>query len=55
MGVLLAIPIVLASDQKVLAVAAEPLGGWPGLVLLAGIAVWLCWTAGRAPGKVSGA
>ncbi len=55
MGVLLAIPIVLASDQKVLAVAAEPLGGWPGLLLLAGIAVWLCWTAGRTPRKVSGA
>jgi len=40
-GILLAIPIVLSRNPKVLAVLEEPLGTWPGVILLVGIAYWL--------------
>jgi len=40
-GILLAIPIVLSGNLKVLAVLKEPLGTWPGVVLLVGIGYWL--------------
>lgn len=45
MGILLAIPIVLAGRQDVLAVLDEPVGSWPGVVLLVGIGYWLYRTA----------
>ncbi|MCH8218757.1 MAG: OPT/YSL family transporter [Planctomycetes bacterium] len=40
-GIVLAIPIVLSGRPDALAVVEEPLGAWPGLVLLAVIALWL--------------
>jgi putative OPT family oligopeptide transporter len=40
-GILLAIPIVLSGNLKVLAVLKEPLGTWPGVILLVGIGYWL--------------
>jgi putative OPT family oligopeptide transporter len=45
-GITLAIPIVLSGNPQVLAVFERPLlGPYPGIVLLAGIACWLCLTA----------
>jgi len=44
-GIVLAIPIVISGRQDVLAVAQEPLGAWPGVVLLVGIGYWLYRTA----------
>ncbi|MBN1392125.1 MAG: oligopeptide transporter, OPT family [Sedimentisphaerales bacterium] len=41
LGILLAIPIVLSGRQDVLAIANNPLGAWPGVILLTGIAYWL--------------
>lgn len=40
-GILLAIPIVLSGNQNVLAVLDNPLGSWPGVILLIGISYWL--------------
>jgi uncharacterized oligopeptide transporter (OPT) family protein len=40
-GIFLAIPIVIAGRPDVLAVVAEPIGAWPGVILLVGIAYWL--------------
>jgi putative OPT family oligopeptide transporter len=40
-GIFLAIPIVLAGNPRVLAVLKEPVGAWPGIILLVGIAYWL--------------
>ncbi len=40
-GILMAIPIVIAKNGDVLAVIAEPVGAWPGLVLLLGVAIWM--------------
>ncbi len=44
-GIILAIPIVIAKKENVLAVLKEPLGTWPGLLLLVAIACWLYRTA----------
>ena len=44
-GIVMAIPIVLSGKQDVLAVMDKPLGAWPGLILLAGVAYWLYRTA----------
>ncbi|MFB0515028.1 MAG: OPT family oligopeptide transporter [Candidatus Neomarinimicrobiota bacterium] len=40
-GILMAIPIVLTGNREVLAIISEPLGSWPGLLLLAGVVAWL--------------
>ncbi len=49
LGILLAVPIVISGKPDVLAVLKKPLGAWPGVVLLVGIAYWLYRTArGRA-------
>ena len=45
MGIFLAIPIVLVGKSDVLTVLAEPLGSWPGMVLLVAIGYWLYRTA----------
>ena len=37
----LAIPIVISGRMDVLAVLPEPLGAWPGVIILAGIGYWL--------------
>ncbi len=44
-GILLAIPIVISGKPDILAVLKRPLGTWPGMILLAGIAYWLYRTA----------
>lgn len=46
-GIVMAVPIVASGNRDVLAVAAEPLGGLPGVVILAAIAFWL-FRAARA-------
>jgi putative OPT family oligopeptide transporter len=45
LGILLAIPIVLTGNPKVLAFFDSPIGAWPGVILLVGIAYWLYRTA----------
>jgi len=45
LGILLAIPIVISGRQDVLALMEKPLGAWPGVILLAGVAYWLYRTA----------
>ena len=47
MGIALAIPIAITANRRILAMADNPLGAWPGLVLLAGIAAWLAVVASR--------
>ncbi len=44
-GIVMAIPIVLSGKQDVLALMDKPLGAWPGVILLAGVAYWLYRTA----------
>jgi putative OPT family oligopeptide transporter len=51
LGILLAVPIVLTGNPKVLAMMKEPLGTWPGLILLVGIGYWLYRLAA---GKIRG-
>jgi uncharacterized oligopeptide transporter (OPT) family protein len=50
LGILLAIPIVISGREDVLAVMEKPLGAWPGVILLAGVAYWLYRVA---RGKIS--
>jgi uncharacterized oligopeptide transporter (OPT) family protein len=40
-GIIMAIPIVITGNATILAVLSEPLGGWPGLVLLGVVIAWL--------------
>ena len=47
MGIALAVPIVITSQPDFLALADNPYGAWPGLVILAGIAAWLAVVASR--------
>jgi putative OPT family oligopeptide transporter len=47
LGIFLAVPIVLSGRPDVLAVADEPLGGMPWLVIVAVIAIWMYRVAGR--------
>ena len=44
-GIILAIPIVLSGRQDVLAIMDNPLGAWPGVILLVAVAYWLYRTA----------
>ena len=41
MGIILAIPIVVSGNPDVLAIFEDPLGAWPGILLLVGVAWWL--------------
>jgi putative OPT family oligopeptide transporter len=45
LGIFLAVPIVISGQPDVLAISDEPLGGTPGLMIVAGIAVWMYRTA----------
>ena len=47
MGIALAVPIAIWGQDDILALAKNPLGAWPGLVILAGIAAWLAVVASR--------
>ncbi|MCP4379178.1 MAG: oligopeptide transporter, OPT family [bacterium] len=47
MGIALAIPIAIWGRDDILALAKNPWGAWPGLVLLAGVATWLAVVASR--------
>ncbi|MFQ6611484.1 MAG: OPT family oligopeptide transporter [Fidelibacterota bacterium] len=40
-GILMAIPIVISGDKDVLAIVKEPLGSWPGIILLVLVIFWL--------------
>ena len=44
-GIMLAIPIVISGKPNVLAILKRPLGTWPGIILLGGVAYWLYSTA----------
>ncbi len=46
-GIFLAIPIVLSGDAGVLAIAHEPLGGAPGLIVVAALGWWMYKAATR--------
>ncbi len=46
-GIVLAIPIVVSGRPDVLAILADPIGSWPGIVLLAGVGAWLYGSAVR--------
>jgi len=45
MGIAVSVPIAITADKKILALADNPLGAWPGLVLLVGVAAWLAVVA----------
>lgn len=45
MGILLAIPIVVTGNPNALAVLKNPIGTWPGIILLTGVGCWLWYTA----------
>ncbi|UCC15119.1 MAG: OPT/YSL family transporter, partial [Gammaproteobacteria bacterium] len=47
LGIFLAVPIVMTGRPDVLAIADEPLGGTPGLVIVAAIAFWMYRSASR--------
>ena len=40
-GILMAIPIVISGKADVLAIVSNPLGSWPGVVLLLAVVLWL--------------
>jgi len=46
-GIIMAVPIVASGNRDVLAIAGEPLGGLPGLIVVAAIAVFLYRVASR--------
>jgi len=52
-GILMAIPIVITGKKDVLAILSDPLGAWPGIVLLAGVGYWLYRTARGSVGEES--
>jgi len=45
LGIILAIPIVISGRADVLAVMNNPLGAWPGVILMVGVGYWLYRTA----------
>ena len=47
LGILLAVPIVASGRPDILAVADEPMGGVPGLIVLGFIAAWMYRVASR--------
>ena len=52
-GILMAIPIVITGNKDVLAILKEPLGAWPGIILLVGVGYWLYRTARGSVGEIS--
>lgn len=47
-GILMAIPIVISGDANVLAIIKEPLGTWPGVILLA-VVIFLLYKVAKRP------
>ncbi|MCH7733126.1 MAG: oligopeptide transporter, OPT family [Candidatus Marinimicrobia bacterium] len=45
-GILMAIPIVISGDANVLAIIQEPLGTWPGVILLA-VVIYLLYNVAK--------
>jgi len=54
MGILLAIPIVIARKPDILALFDNPLGAWPGIILLIAVAYWLYMTSKVKASSFSG-
>jgi putative OPT family oligopeptide transporter len=52
MGIALAVPIAFSGQREILAVVDEGLGAWPGLLLAAGLCLWLA--RARSPRSPSG-
>ncbi|MBN2377523.1 MAG: oligopeptide transporter, OPT family [Sedimentisphaerales bacterium] len=48
-GILMAIPIVITGNKKLLAIPGGPFGAWPGVLLLLGIIAWLYLTIMKKP------
>ncbi len=48
-GILMAIPIVVSGKADVLAIVSNPIGAWPGIILLLLVVLWLGKVA--SPGK----
>ena len=48
-GILMAIPIVISGKADVLAIVSNPIGTWPGIILLLLVVLWLGKVA--SPGK----
>lgn len=40
-GILMAIPIVISGKADVLAIVSNPIGTWPGIILLLAVIIWL--------------
>ncbi|MGH8454282.1 MAG: OPT/YSL family transporter, partial [Nevskiales bacterium] len=41
MGIGLAVPIVLSGDPAVLSLGIQPLGAWPGILLMLALSLWI--------------
>jgi putative OPT family oligopeptide transporter len=41
MGIALAVPIVLSNDPDVISFGSQPLGAWPGILLMLALCVWI--------------
>ena len=41
MGIGLAVPIVLSGDPEVLSLGVQPLGAWPGILLMLALGLWI--------------
>jgi putative OPT family oligopeptide transporter len=48
-GISMAVVIVATNNDKALEIAKNPLGAWPGLILLGGIGYWLYKVAVKSP------
>jgi putative OPT family oligopeptide transporter len=51
LGIMLAIPIVISGKKTPLALLKEPVGAWPGIILLVGVGYWLYRTARGKAGR----
>lgn len=47
-GIFLALPIAITGDKDVLKLLSEPIGSWPGTILLLGICYWLFYVGKKA-------
>lgn len=47
-GIFIALPIAISGDKEVLQILADPIGSWPGVLLLLGITYWLYFVGQKA-------